>query len=61
MCAVILNLALTTQPIFVEELFNTLTVNEPSASIRPVANQGAILDLLLAPSPVKVLDLPKLE
>jgi hypothetical protein len=61
MCAVILNLALTTQPIFVEELFNTLTVKEPSASISPVANQGAILDLLLAPSPVKVLDLLKLE
>jgi hypothetical protein len=56
-CAVIVNLALTSQPVLVEELFKTLTVNEPSASVSPVTNQGSILDLLF----VKVLDLAKLE
>jgi hypothetical protein len=60
-CTVILNLALTPQPVLVEELFKTLTVNEPSASISPVTNQGSILDLLLVTSLVKVLDLAKLE
>jgi hypothetical protein len=60
-CAVILNLALTAQPVLVEELFNTLTVNEPSASISPVTNQGSILDFTLVTLFIKVLDLTKLE
>jgi len=60
-CAVILNLALTAQPVLVEELFNTLTVNEPSASISPVTNQGSTLDFTLVTLFIKELDLTKLE
>jgi hypothetical protein len=60
-CAVIVNLTLTFQPVLVEELFKTLTVNEPSASVNPETNQGSILDLLLVTLFVKVLDLAKLE
>jgi len=62
MCIVIFNLALTPQPVLVEELFNTLTVNEPSASISPVTNQGSIIDLLLVTLFVRrsVLELAKL-
>ena len=44
-----------------EQFFKTLTVNDPSASISPVINQGFNLDLLLVISLVTMLDLAKLE
>lgn len=59
MWAVILNLALTPQPVLVKELFNMLTVNEPSASISPVKNQGSMSLLLIAL--FKELELATLE
>jgi hypothetical protein len=42
---VIRNLAPTCHPILVVEDFKILTVNEPSASMNPVRNQGLILEL----------------
>lgn len=45
LCNSIINLSLapwTLQPILVEELLLTLTLKEPSASVKPVTNHGSI-------------------
>lgn len=46
-CKVILYLTFTYQPVLVVLLLSTLTTNDPSASVKPVINQGLLKEDLL--------------